>query len=189
MAISDACSKTDTPVFEVEWAMKSVSPFMLGVRYEYVTPVGAVGGSDRRCFMISGVSAICGTHFGLFRVSLGPPLNGGRKGIKYLTKLPASMCVKPAELNFSKSSILVLVGTTPFSFWSPSRAPTSTIFTTPECLDKGWSTVILCVYFSVVLFVVVRVVLVVVVGEEVVEVVAVVLNPLDAGLRCEGAWE
>ena len=81
MAISDACSETDTPVFEVEWVMKSVSPFMLGVRYEYVTPAGAAGGSDRRCFMISGVSAICGTHFGLFRVSLSVP-NARRKGTK-----------------------------------------------------------------------------------------------------------
>lgn len=62
-------------------------------------------------------------------------------GVTHLTKLPASMCLKPAELNRSISSILVCVGTMAFSFCRPSLAPTSTIFTT-LLLGKGWSIVI-----------------------------------------------
>lgn len=108
--------------------------------------------------MISGVSAIWGTHLGLFlemlvvdqKIHVGLLGSGdewvrmyedGRKWGIHLTKLPASMCLRPAELKRSISSIFVCVGTTPFSFCSPSRAPTSTIFTTPLLLLKGWSTV------------------------------------------------
>src|SRR5262245_499057 len=55
-------------------------------------------------------SAICGTHFGD-------------------TKAVASTACSPASASRSISSTLTAVGTSPFSFCSPSRGPTSTIFT------------------------------------------------------------
>ena len=57
-------------------------------------------------------------------------------GGKHLTKLPASMWVRPDALSLSSNSILTFVGTTPFSFWSPSLAPTSTIFAAPLYLAE-----------------------------------------------------
>ena len=56
------------------------------------------------------LSAICGTHFGE-------------------TKLVDSMALKPVAESRLISSILTSVGTIIDSFCSPSRGPTSTIFT------------------------------------------------------------
>src|SRR4030095_9457202 len=53
-------------------------------------------------------SAICGTHLGE-------------------TKAVASTAGRPASARRSISSTLTAVGTSPFSFCSPSRGPTSTI--------------------------------------------------------------
>ena len=60
--------------------------------------------------MTSAASAICGTHLGD-------------------TKLVASTAGSPASLRRLTSSTLASVGTTPGSFCSPSRGPTSTILT------------------------------------------------------------
>src|SRR3954447_22707898 len=60
----------------------------------------------------SAVSAICGTHLGD-------------------TKAPASITGNPVSDSRSISSTLTASGTMAFSFWSPSRGPTSTIFTRP----------------------------------------------------------
>src|SRR5688572_26491172 len=58
----------------------------------------------------SAASASCGTHFGL-------------------TKLVASMLSRPVAVSRSISSIFAAVGTSVFSFCSPSRGPTSTMRT------------------------------------------------------------
>src|SRR5690606_10716301 len=60
--------------------------------------------------MTSAASASWGTHFGL-------------------TKLVASMLCSPVAERRSISSILCAVATIACSFWSPSRAPTSTMRT------------------------------------------------------------
>src|SRR5688500_12560572 len=58
----------------------------------------------------SAASASCGTHFGL-------------------TKLVASMVRRPVAVSRSISSIFAAAGTSVFSFWRPSRGPTSTMRT------------------------------------------------------------
>ena len=62
------------------------------------------------------VRLTCGTHFGL-------------------TKLPTSIVFIPASASLLMSSTLISVGMMDFSFWSPSRGPTSTIRTTDSDLE------------------------------------------------------
>ena len=78
------------------------NPCRLGVSTGYRTP-----GFRRMRAMTSAASAICGTHF--------------RE-----TKAVASIAGNPAAVSASISATLASVGTSVFSFCSPSRGPTST---------------------------------------------------------------
>src|SRR3990172_1004598 len=102
---SDAAPNTATSCAPA--ATAASKPFMFGVNTGYTTP-----GLRRSPASTSALSAICGIHFGD-------------------TNAVASIAGKPAAARRSINSILIAVGTDARSLWSPSRGPTSTIFTLP----------------------------------------------------------
>src|SRR5215213_8876965 len=100
---SEAAANTATSVAPA--ARAASKPFRFGVSTGYETP-----GLRRIRSSTSVWSAICGTHFGD-------------------TNAVASTAGSPASARRSISSTLTAVGTSPRSFCSPSRGPTSTMRT------------------------------------------------------------